>query len=115
MLEAVGHPVAVNPDRELARVAKENEWEVRSFTNAVPLRERVHMPPPGPTAAVGGGLAVVAASAAGVWWWLNRREQPQHAAPSTFPRLDGVRERARHMGALAGEIARRTPWHPQGD
>lgn len=28
MLRAVGHPVAVNPDRELARVAKEEGWEV---------------------------------------------------------------------------------------
>jgi HAD superfamily hydrolase (TIGR01490 family) len=31
MLEAVGHPVAVNPDRELARVAREQEWEVLRF------------------------------------------------------------------------------------
>ncbi|MDO9408526.1 HAD family phosphatase [Patulibacter sp.] len=28
MLRAVGHPVAVNPDRELARVAREEGWEV---------------------------------------------------------------------------------------
>jgi len=27
MLEVVGHPVAVNPDRELARVAKDRGWE----------------------------------------------------------------------------------------
>ena len=28
MLEAVGHPVAVNPDRALARIARERGWEV---------------------------------------------------------------------------------------
>ena len=31
MLEAVGHPVAVNPDPELARVAREQGWEVLRF------------------------------------------------------------------------------------
>jgi phosphoserine phosphatase len=31
MLEAVGHPVAVNPDAELARRAREGEWEVLRF------------------------------------------------------------------------------------
>lgn len=31
MLRAVGHPVAVNPDAELARVAKEEDWDVLRF------------------------------------------------------------------------------------
>ena len=31
MLRLVGHPVAVNPDAELARVAKEEGWEVLRF------------------------------------------------------------------------------------
>jgi HAD superfamily hydrolase (TIGR01490 family) len=31
MLRAVGHPVAVNPDTELARVAREEGWEVMRF------------------------------------------------------------------------------------
>ena len=31
MLRAVGHPVAVNPDAELARIAKEEGWEVLRF------------------------------------------------------------------------------------
>jgi HAD superfamily hydrolase (TIGR01490 family) len=31
MLRAVGHPVAVNPDNELARVAREEGWEVMTF------------------------------------------------------------------------------------
>jgi HAD superfamily hydrolase (TIGR01490 family) len=31
MLRLVGHPVAVNPDRTLARVAREEEWETMRF------------------------------------------------------------------------------------
>jgi HAD superfamily hydrolase (TIGR01490 family) len=31
MLEAVGHPVAINPDRELAKVAEARRWQVRRF------------------------------------------------------------------------------------
>ena len=31
MLRAVGHPVAVNPDGPLARVAREEGWEVLRF------------------------------------------------------------------------------------
>jgi HAD superfamily hydrolase (TIGR01490 family) len=31
MLRVVGHPVAVNPDAELARVAREEDWEIMRF------------------------------------------------------------------------------------
>ena len=41
MLEAVGQPVAVNPDRVLAKVARERDWEVAAFTKPVRLRDRV--------------------------------------------------------------------------
>lgn len=40
MLRSVGHPVAVNPDRDLARIAKANGWEVRRFDRPVPLPAR---------------------------------------------------------------------------
>src|SRR6202011_1891139 len=58
MLEAVGHPVAVNPDRVLARVAKEREWEVRRFLRPVRLRDRVRdrVRVPSPRQAAGAGL-----------------------------------------------------------
>ena len=36
MLEAVGRPVAVNPDRALAKVARERGWEVRQLRQADP-------------------------------------------------------------------------------
>jgi HAD superfamily hydrolase (TIGR01490 family) len=74
MLAAVGHPVAVNPDRELLRIARDREWEVRYFVRPVRLRDRLPTPPAAPTVAVGGGL--VAATAAGVTWWLLRRTTP---------------------------------------
>jgi HAD superfamily hydrolase (TIGR01490 family) len=76
MLEAVGHPVVVNPDRELARVAAERGWEVRWFIRRVRLRDRVRMPAPGPTAVVGGGLAATAAAGTAAWWWLRRSAAP---------------------------------------
>jgi HAD superfamily hydrolase (TIGR01490 family) len=78
MLEVVGHPVAVNPDRELARTALARGWEVQTFSNRVRLRERVNMPGPVPTAMVGGGLATVAAGLI-TWWWLRR--EPASPAP----------------------------------
>jgi HAD superfamily hydrolase (TIGR01490 family) len=59
MLELVGNPVAVNPDRELARVAREREWEVRYFQRPVRLRDRVPVPPRGPTIAAGATAAAI--------------------------------------------------------
>lgn len=82
MLEVVGHPVAVNPDRVLLKLARERDWEVRHFTRPVPLRtRRVPTPPPGPTVAVG-GVAAVAAGAALVWW--RGRRPPPPSPPSLW-------------------------------
>ena len=62
MLSAVGHPVVVNPDRELLRTARRNGWEVRKFDRPVPLR--VHAPSPTP---INVGIALgVAASVGGM-------------------------------------------------
>jgi HAD superfamily hydrolase (TIGR01490 family) len=69
MLESVGHPVAVNPDKELAREARERDWEVRVFQRPVRLRDRVPVPPKGPTIAVGSILAAGAAAGAAYAWW----------------------------------------------
>jgi HAD superfamily hydrolase (TIGR01490 family) len=69
MLESVGHPVAVNPDKELERYAREHEWDVRNFARPVRLRDRVPVPPKGPTIAVGGALAVAGAGTAAYVLW----------------------------------------------
>ena len=73
MLEAVGHPVAVNPDRTLLRAARERDWEVVRFGREVTLRSRVAMPRPA-QAAAGAGVAGLVAGFV-VWWWF-RRTQP---------------------------------------
>jgi HAD superfamily hydrolase (TIGR01490 family) len=39
MLERVGYPVAVNPDRVLARKAKESGWQIMKFEERMPLSE----------------------------------------------------------------------------
>jgi HAD superfamily hydrolase (TIGR01490 family) len=73
MLEAVGRPVAVNPDRALAKVARERGWEMRTFTKPVRLRDRVGRTTPVVTTS----LAV--AGAALILW---RRGARSHRAPA---------------------------------
>ena len=80
MLELVGHPVAVNPDKELAKLVRERGWEQRTFARPVRLRDRVPVPPAGPTIAVSGALAAAGAGVA-VWWWLRKRENGAPANP----------------------------------
>ena len=65
MLEAVGHPVAVNPDRVLAKVARERDWEVMQFTKPVRLRDRVSVPSLPLTATAAGITAAATLGAAG--------------------------------------------------
>jgi phosphoserine phosphatase len=72
MLEVVGHPFAVNPDKELRRVAIAEEWPILSFVRPVALRRRIPVPPAGPTLAA---LAVGGAVAAGSVLWANRRRR----------------------------------------
>jgi HAD superfamily hydrolase (TIGR01490 family) len=98
MLETVGHPVAVNPDRELLKVAREREWEVRRFVHPVRLRDRVPVPPAGPTAAVA-ATALAGAGAALLWW---KRHRPPEPLPAATP-----------LGRVAGLARRRAPsWRP---
>ncbi len=64
MLETVGHPVVVNPDRELREVAARRDWQVMEFERPVTLRTRLAtLPKPvpvisGATVATGLGVAV---------------------------------------------------------
>jgi HAD superfamily hydrolase (TIGR01490 family) len=73
MLEAVGHPAAVNPDKALRRAALENGWPILTFTNAVPLRERLSgLKAPTPATATAFAGAVLAAAAL-AWYGRARR------------------------------------------
>lgn len=71
MLESVGHPVAVNPDRVLQKLARERGWEIRQFMRPIRLRERIT--PSKPAMAVTLGAMAVGAGAVAVGWWLGAR------------------------------------------
>jgi HAD superfamily hydrolase (TIGR01490 family) len=63
MLEAVGHPVAVNPDRALRRLAAERRWPTVVFSKPVTLRTRTMEANRSTLAAVAIGAGVAAAGA----------------------------------------------------
>ena len=69
MLQAVGNPVAVNPDRDLRREAEKRGWQTRDFRRPVPLRRR--LPRPSPSAAA--IAAAVAVAAVFGWVYLRPR------------------------------------------
>lgn len=65
LLQAVGHPVVVNPDAELRAIAREHGWEVMRFEK---LGRRLIV-----------GLSVLAAAAvggSGSWLALRKRKRP---------------------------------------
>ena len=70
MLEAVGHPHAVNPDRELRKVAAANGWPILVFTKPVTLGSR--LPPARSTLAA---LALGGVGAVGWVLWRSRRSK----------------------------------------
>lgn len=70
MLEVVGHPIVVNPDRGLAREASDRGWEIREFSNPVPLRQRV-----GEHAKTGALVAGAGAIAGGAGWYLRSKRR----------------------------------------
>jgi hypothetical protein len=114
MLETVGHPFAVNPDRELARIARDRGWETLHFARPVRLRDRVPAPPPGPTIAVSTVLVAAGAGAA-AWWWMRRRSTEGAASDGRSarvrPRVDRARRsahRARLVVQGGTEVARST-------
>ena len=72
MLEVVGHPYAVNPDRELRRQANKRGWPVLVFSKPVALRSRVRLPRGRPTLAA---LAVGTAGAVGGAVYLAARRR----------------------------------------
>ncbi len=64
MLRLVGHPVAVNPDPELARIAREEGWEVLRFER-LGRRLKAAVALAGAAAAGGMGSAAIASGRAG--------------------------------------------------
>jgi HAD superfamily hydrolase (TIGR01490 family) len=76
MLEVVGHPVAVNPDKELRHAAEEHGWEIRDFRRPVRLRTRIASAVPAPRAGVvAAAVGAVAVAAVLVWVSIRSRER----------------------------------------
>jgi HAD superfamily hydrolase (TIGR01490 family) len=71
MLEIVGHPTAVNPDRALRKIALDRGWPISDFRNPVRLRDRLPRPPRPVTA--GAAVGVAAGAVAGAAWYVRRR------------------------------------------
>jgi HAD superfamily hydrolase (TIGR01490 family) len=68
MLELVGHPVAVNPDAQLERVATQRGWDIRHFVSPVSIRDRINENKMSGAAVAGGVVALV------TYWALKGRK-----------------------------------------
>ena len=64
MLEAVGNPIAVNPEKELKEAAEANDWPIIEFQRPVSLGPKVATPPPQAWIAIAAGIAIGAAAIA---------------------------------------------------
>lgn len=81
MLEVVGHPVAVNPDRVLGRLARERDWPALEFVHPVRLRDRVPVPTL-PAAAVAGALVAASGTAVALWRHSHRHRVAMTGRPA---------------------------------
>ncbi|OBC04417.1 inhibition of morphological differentiation protein [Mycobacterium sp. 852013-50091_SCH5140682] len=73
MLESVGHPTAVNPDRALRKEAVARDWPVLTFTKPVSLRDRLPAAPSGAAVATTAAVGVSALAAGALTYSLLRR------------------------------------------
>ena len=74
MLEGVGNPVAVNPDKALRRIAIERGWTIEAFRNPVTLRDRLpQLRAPELNAAGAVATAVGVAVLAAATWWITKK------------------------------------------
>ncbi|SDO98934.1 HAD-superfamily subfamily IB hydrolase, TIGR01490 [Actinacidiphila guanduensis] len=76
MLEAVGHPYAVNPDRALRKEAVARGWPVLTFSRPVRLKQRIQALPMPPRPVLAAAAIGAAAATAGLVWLAARRRRP---------------------------------------
>ncbi|MEV4743379.1 HAD family hydrolase [Streptomyces sp. NPDC049555] len=82
MLEAVGHPHAVNPDRALRREATARDWPVLTFNRPVRLKQRLSsLPMPSRPALLAAAGLGAAAATVGLVWLAGRRGTSLPALP----------------------------------
>lgn len=109
MLEVVGHPTAVNPDRALRKVAVQRGWPVLAFTRAVSLHSRLSGLRQPPRPVVAGTAVGVGAAMVGIAWYAARRRtrRPRTVAMLLAPAsarfgTRGSRVRSRGTWSVAG-------------
>jgi HAD superfamily hydrolase (TIGR01490 family) len=73
MLESVGHPTVVNPDRALRKEALARGWPVLTFTKPVSLRDRLPAAPSGAAVATTAAVGMSALAAGALTYSLLRR------------------------------------------
>jgi HAD superfamily hydrolase (TIGR01490 family) len=77
MLDAVGYAVAVNPDKELRRIAEERGWQIRDFRRPVRLPNRLAGSVPAPKVSIPALVGAAAVAAVLVWVVLRSRGQSE--------------------------------------
>ena len=70
MLQLVGNPTAVNPDRPLRKYALEHNWPILRFENPEPLFQQSAV-----LAGAGATLALLGAVATGLAFWFKSRDE----------------------------------------
>jgi hypothetical protein len=74
MLESVGHPHAINPERELRDIAEKRSWPILEFRRRVTLARRLTQPVP-----LISGATVTAVIGAVIAWAIMRKKRRRQA------------------------------------
>ncbi|MCF6387676.1 HAD-IB family hydrolase [Mycobacterium sp. MBM] len=77
MLEAVGHPSVVNPDRGLRKEAAARSWPVLTFSRPVSLRDRLPAAPSGAAVATTVAVGLSALAGGALTYSLLRKVLPR--------------------------------------
>jgi HAD superfamily hydrolase (TIGR01490 family) len=80
LLEAVGHPVAVNADRDLRREAEARGWDTRDFRRPVRLRTRIAKTAKHPRTQVAAGVAAAVVAVALLGYLIIRSRLSRRTA-----------------------------------
>jgi HAD superfamily hydrolase (TIGR01490 family) len=108
MLEVVGRPAVVNPDRALRRLALQRGWPVLTFSQAVSLQSRLAGLRPPPRPVVAGTAVGVGAAVVGIAWYAARRRTRQLGAGQVRLAAVGGRSSLVELGAVARSPRRRS-------
>lgn len=80
LLESVGHPYAVNPDKALRKLAVERGWPVLIFQRPIRLRDRIAENKSTFTLS---SVLTFAAATGVIWWTIHSRRKKRRRAKET--------------------------------